>query len=118
MSNFQNQPFYENLNNDFKSKVIMLENKVKVISFYEKIQLWGSIAIIIYFIIDSRNAIFSHTFSFDSINSYLCILFIGVFFILIEKMVEPIKKDLKKAKESIKNKIQCYKSIIRTKKYL
>ena len=105
MKDIGDELFFQNLNDGFQSKVKTLVNKKKKIVFYERFQLQGSAFIIICFLIYSAKDILLHKFSLDNITFFICALSAGGFFILIEKILEPLKKDYKKDKEAIKDKM-------------
>jgi hypothetical protein len=77
-------------------------NQVKI---YEKLEIYGMVGIIIYFIIKHRKDIILGKINLDSMEVYIAIFFIGIFFVIIEKAIEPLKKDLEKIKVTIRNEM-------------
>lgn len=107
MGDIKDQPFWKKLNGSIKGNVTTLITRSRTVKFYKSAQIKGSVigvqAFFIYYFLMVGNYSFHNVFK--SFQFYICVLSVGGYWVLLEKIMEPLKKEIQKLKETIKTKM-------------
>ncbi len=107
MGDIKSQSFWIKLTKGTQDNISSLISKNNTINLYTQIQLKGSIigilVFLIYFFVKNGNHGFDSLF--NSFDFFLCVVGVGIYFALIEKMIELLKKDMGKITENVKTKM-------------
>ena len=107
MINIGNEYFLKGLRKDIESNVETLINKNKVVKMYTDFQVIGSIIGILGFFFYYFLTIGNYSFNgiLESYEFYIAVLGLLICNIVLEKVLEQLKKEIKKLKETIKSKM-------------
>ena len=105
MKYIENEDFWDNLTSNFKKSFKDYMDLRNSVNSYQNAQLWGCIIITVIFLIYSGKDIISNKFSFENLDFFVFALIVGLFFTVIEKSIAPLKKDMNKAKETVRNRM-------------